>query len=82
MKGKTLKGKTSITLSKEVLRALDAAAGASSRSAFVERVLRLYFKRLARRRTSDRDRAQLDRHAQRLNNEMADVLTYQRWPKG
>lgn len=78
-----MKGKTSLTLSKEVLVALDAATGSTtSRSAFVERVLRQYFKRRARRQTSDRDRAQLDRHAMKLNREMADVLTYQRWPRG
>lgn len=78
-----MKGKTSITLSKEVLAALDAATGSTtSRSAFVERVLRRYFKRRARRQTGDRDRAQLDRHAMKLNREMADVLTYQRWPEG
>ena len=77
-----MKGKTSITLSKEVLAALDAAGATTSRSAFVERVLRQYFKRHARRQIGERDRAQLDRHARKLNREMADVLTYQRWPKG
>lgn len=78
-----MKRKTSITLSKEVLAALDAATGpAMSHSAFVERVLRQYFKRRARRQTGDRDREQLDRHAAKLNREMAEVLTYQRWPKG
>jgi metal-responsive CopG/Arc/MetJ family transcriptional regulator len=78
-----MKGKTSITLSKDVLGALDAAVGSTtSRSAFVERVLRQYFKRRARRQTGDRDRGQLDRHAGKLNREMADVLSYQRWPKG
>jgi hypothetical protein len=30
----------------------------------------------------DGDGAHLYRHAATLNREMADVLTYQRWPKG
>ncbi len=77
-----MKGKTSITLSQDLLGVLDAAAGSTSRSAFVERVLRQYFRRQARRQTGDRDRTQLDRHAAKLNREMAEVLSYQRWPKG
>jgi len=78
-----MKSKTSITLSPRILAAVDAAAGSkASRSAFIEGVLRRYFKRQNRRAAGARDRERLDRHAAMLNREMADVLSFQRWPEG
>jgi metal-responsive CopG/Arc/MetJ family transcriptional regulator len=77
-----MKQKTSITLSKEVLRAVDQSAGsAESRSAYIERVLRWHFRRRARARAQARDLERLNAAAERLNAEMADVLEFQAsWP--
>ncbi len=78
-----MKGKTSIPLSRELLAAVDAATGSkTSRSAFIEGVLRRYFKRKIRAEVGARDRERLNRHAAKLNREMADVLTYQRCGTG
>ena len=73
-----MKEKTSITLSKDVLARVDRLAGSKqSRSAFIERVLRKYFR--DRRRTSiqARDLELLNQAADRLNREADEVLEYQ-----
>lgn len=77
-----MKTKTSITLSADVLTAIDELAGAAgSRSAFIERVLRGYLKRRARLLADAGDLERLNRGAERLNAEAADVLGYQAaWP--
>ena len=73
-----MKEKTSITLSSEVLAKIDDLAGAKlSRSAFIERVLRIYFRDLARRKIHARDLERINAAADRLNSEAEDVLTYQ-----
>ncbi len=73
-----MKEKTSITLSREVLTGIDRLAGPkSSRSAFIERVLRRYLSECARAQTQARDLAQINRSAELLNQEVADVLEYQ-----
>lgn len=74
----SMKKKTSITLSQAVLEEVDRLAGSDeSRSAFIERVLRGYFRRRARRAINLRDLERLNRGAERLNAEAADVLDYQ-----
>jgi len=73
-----MKEKTSITLSKDVLAGIDRAAGGErSRSAFIERVLRQYFRQQARTAAMERDLKGLNAAAERLNAEAADVLEYQ-----
>lgn len=73
-----MKEKTSITLSKDVLAGIDRAAGTEgSRSAFIERVLRQYFRQQARTAAMERDFKGLNAAAEGLNSEAADVLEYQ-----
>lgn len=73
-----MKRKISITLSAEVLAELDRQAGpGASRSAYIERVLRREFRRQARAAVRARDLRRLNRPANRLNAEAADVLAYQ-----
>ena len=73
-----MKEKTSITLSSDVLAKVDHMAGSKfSRSAFIERVLRIYFLERARRKTHARDLERINAAADRLNSEAEDVLSYQ-----
>jgi len=75
-----MKSKTSITLSADVLREIDRNAGGESRSAFIERVLRAYFRRCERAAIHERDLERLNRAADSLNAEAEDVLEYESWP--
>jgi metal-responsive CopG/Arc/MetJ family transcriptional regulator len=73
-----MKEKTSITLSTDVLAGIDRLAGTKrSRSAVIEHVLRRYLSEHARARVQARDLEQLNRAADELNAEAADVLDYQ-----
>ncbi len=73
-----MKEKTSITLSKEVLARIDLeAVSKGSRSAFIERVLRSYLRQRARAQAHSRDLELINRAADRLNAEAADVLDFQ-----
>jgi metal-responsive CopG/Arc/MetJ family transcriptional regulator len=73
-----MKEKTSVTLSKDVLSQVDRLAGTKhSRSAFIERVLRKYLRDRARAAVHARDLQLINRAAQRLNREAAEVLEYQ-----
>jgi metal-responsive CopG/Arc/MetJ family transcriptional regulator len=73
-----MKEKTSITLSSEVLAQVDRLAGSKqSRSAFIERVLRKYVRERKRAALHARDLERINRAADRLNREAADVLGYQ-----
>jgi metal-responsive CopG/Arc/MetJ family transcriptional regulator len=73
-----MKEKTSITLSSDVLAWVDRNAGAkSSRSAFIESVLRAYFTEKARQTRHRKDMETINAHADALNKEMEDVLRYQ-----
>jgi metal-responsive CopG/Arc/MetJ family transcriptional regulator len=76
-----MKAKTSVTLSADIIAAIDELAGpGGSRSAVIERVLRGFLKRRQRAASDARDLALLNRHSARLNAEAADVLGYQSWP--
>jgi len=68
-----VKERISITLPWEVLEQVDRLSGEESRCAFIERVLRGYFTPAA----SARDLERINRAADRLNAEVADVLQYQ-----
>ena len=70
--------KTSVTLDKDVVVALDRAAGdSSSRSRLIERAILEFLDRRRRATRDARDLELLNRNARRLNEEMADVLDYQ-----
>ena len=73
-----MKEKTSITLSGDVLAAVDRLAGSKhSRSAFIDRVLREFLRQRARAAVQARDLERINSAAERLNAEAADVLEYQ-----
>jgi len=73
-----MKEKTSITLSSEVLAAIDRIAGSKqSRSAFIEQVLRDFLRQRARAAVQARDLERINAAAQRLNTEASDVMKYQ-----
>ncbi len=73
-----MKEKTSITLSGEVLAAIDRIAGPKqSRSAFIEQVLREFLRQRARATIEARDLERINAAARRLNAEASDVLEYQ-----
>jgi metal-responsive CopG/Arc/MetJ family transcriptional regulator len=73
-----MKENTSITLLSDVLAKVDHLAGSNlSRSAFIEGVLRIYFRERARRKINARDLQRINAAADRLNSQAKDVLTYQ-----
>jgi metal-responsive CopG/Arc/MetJ family transcriptional regulator len=73
-----MKTKTSITLSIELLKAIDLYIGEyKSRSAFLETAARQFILQLELKKTEQRDLEIINRHADSLNAEAEDVLTYQ-----
>lgn len=73
-----MKLKTSITLSDDVLAAVDELAGeGGSRSAVIERVLRRYLRRRARAVAYEQELERLSRVAERPHGEPADVTDIQ-----
>jgi metal-responsive CopG/Arc/MetJ family transcriptional regulator len=73
-----MKVKTSITLSKELLGAIDRYQSEyNSRSEFIEAAARSFLARLAREKAERRDLEIINSHADELNAEAEDVLTYQ-----
>ena len=73
-----MKMKTSITLEKEVVTAVEEAAReGESRSQVIERLLRQSFAAREREAIDKRDRKIINAHADELNEEAVDVLGYQ-----
>jgi metal-responsive CopG/Arc/MetJ family transcriptional regulator len=73
-----MKVKTSITLSEDLVRAVDArSARFKNRSDFIEAALRAFIAQMIRDENNAMDLAIINRRAQHLNKEAADVLTYQ-----
>jgi Arc/MetJ-type ribon-helix-helix transcriptional regulator len=73
-----MKIKTSITLSREVLRLIDQHQGEfRSRSAFLEQAARAYLRHVARTEAERRDLEIINQRADELNAEAEDVLAYQ-----
>jgi metal-responsive CopG/Arc/MetJ family transcriptional regulator len=73
-----MKEKTSITLSSDLLADIDRLAGtAKSRSAFIEGILREYFKERVRQALNQRDLELINANIDYLNSEVEDVLQYQ-----
>jgi len=73
-----MKVKTSITLSEDLLEAIDKRSGSfKNRSDFIEAAIRAYIAQMAREERNAKDLTILNRQADRLNQEAADVLAYQ-----
>lgn len=73
-----MKVKTSITLDRDVLKAVDRIAGREgSRSGVIEQAIREHLLRRAREARDARDRELLDAHAAELERETAEVLEFQ-----
>jgi metal-responsive CopG/Arc/MetJ family transcriptional regulator len=73
-----MKSKASITLAEGVLREVDQlAAQGSNRSRIIEQAVVEYLERRRRADREQRDLEILNRHAQELNDEMDDVLSFQ-----
>ena len=77
-----MKIKTSITLSQDLLREVDARVAAQhrSRSEFIEEALRAFLAHADRTALQLREAALLRKHARALNAEMAEVLEFQVLP--
>jgi metal-responsive CopG/Arc/MetJ family transcriptional regulator len=73
-----MKVKTSITLSEDLLEAIDRrSAQFKNRSNFVEAAIRAYIAQMIHDEQNAKDLAIINRQADRLNQEAADVLAYQ-----
>ena len=77
-----MKVKTSITLSEELLKAVDKRTKQQkkTRSDFIEAAVRAFIQQLIREEQNARDLDIINRHADTLNKEAADVLEYQVLP--
>ncbi len=73
-----MKVKTSVTLSEELLNAIDEKSGQNkSRSDFIEKALWIYIE-IYLKEVQDRcDLEIINNNSDRLNNEASDVLDYQ-----
>jgi metal-responsive CopG/Arc/MetJ family transcriptional regulator len=70
--------KTSVTLSQDVLKAVDKLSKPyKSRSEFVEIALRAFIAQTIRNQQNARDLEIINRRADALNSEAEDVLAYQ-----
>jgi metal-responsive CopG/Arc/MetJ family transcriptional regulator len=73
-----MKVKTSITLSEDLLKTIDEYTGEyKNRSEFIEDAVRAFITQLIQRQQDAEDLKIINQHADRLNREAADVLTYQ-----
>ena len=73
-----MKVKTSITLSKDLLKAIDEKLGTdSNRSEFIEAAILAFIAQMIRNEQNARDLEILNRSAEHLNQEASDVLEYQ-----
>lgn len=73
-----MKVKTSITLSEDLLQIIDQRAGSErTRSEFIEMALRAFIAQMIRHEQNSRDMEIINRRAEHLNQEAADVLAYQ-----
>ena len=73
-----MKVKTSVTLSEDLLKAIDEQSGTQkNRSEFIENAVRNYIGQVIRRQQNAKDLEIINCRADRLNDEAADVLSYQ-----
>jgi len=77
-----MKVKTSITLSEELLKTVDSRSKQQkrTRSDFIELAVRAFIQQLIREEQNARDLEIINRHADALNKEAAEVLEYQVLP--
>lgn len=73
-----MKVKTSITLSNELIEAIEEYGQPyKNRSDFIEAAIWAYIKQIIREQENKRDIAIINRNAERLNEEALDVSAYQ-----
>lgn len=72
-----MKVKTSVTLSEDLLKAIDARAGPKNRSEFIETALWSLIAQELRDEQNARDIQIINERAESLNQEAGDVLDYQ-----
>jgi metal-responsive CopG/Arc/MetJ family transcriptional regulator len=73
-----MKIKTSITLSEDLLKAIDEYAREyNNRSEFIEEAVRVFIRQMIRRQQDSKDLEIINQRADYLNQEAMDVLTYQ-----
>lgn len=73
-----MKVKTSITLSDELIEAIDQyGQDYKNRSEFIEAAIWAFIKQVIRNRQNARDLEIINRNAEQLNAEALDVLAYQ-----
>ncbi|MBI4689068.1 MAG: ribbon-helix-helix protein, CopG family [Nitrospirae bacterium] len=73
-----MKVKTSITLSEELLHSINELFGRQKNmSEFIEKAVRDFIERQARKKRDMADLKILNKKAERLNREAEDVLSYQ-----
>lgn len=72
----SMKVKTSLTLSEQLLAELDRRT-VENRSDFIEKAVWAYLAQLNKAETAARDIRMIDEKAESLNAEAADVLSYQ-----
>jgi len=73
-----VKEKTSITLSRDILRDIDKLSGSKrSRSAFIESVLLRYLQERSRAQRDARDLELINRNAEQLNRDAVEGLDLQ-----
>jgi metal-responsive CopG/Arc/MetJ family transcriptional regulator len=73
-----MKRKTSVTLSEDLLVELDRMAGPNvSRSSHIEGILRDFVDQRVRQRRLAQEVAAINQHADELNSEMNDALSFQ-----
>lgn len=74
----SIKIKTSVTLSEELVSAIDHYSDRfENRSAFIEAAAKTFIAKLAREEQDARDLDIINRQVIRLNSEALDVLSYQ-----
>jgi metal-responsive CopG/Arc/MetJ family transcriptional regulator len=74
----SMKVKTSITLSDELIEAIDQyAQDYKNRSEFIEAAVKAFIRQITLDRQNRMDVETINRNAERLNREAADVLNYQ-----
>ena len=72
-----MKVKTSITLSGDLLEAINQRTGHKNRSEFIETALRVFISQIFRNEQNSRDIQIINKRADYLNKEAEDVLAYQ-----
>ena len=76
-----MKKKTSVTISDDVLRAVDSFTGPGlNRSVFIESAVKRFIEHLRREKRNAEDLSIINRRSRRLNKEAQDVLEFQVMP--